>query len=62
LDLNSKKSQKTITSVNDLRFEYNPTSTSKSISLASNYIDVKGNTYFGTLTLPPYSSVVLIKN
>ena len=62
LDAHSTISSKTITSVNDLRFEYNPTGTSKSVSLTGNYIDVKGNAYSGTLTLAPYSSVVLIKN
>jgi len=62
LDSNSKKSPKTITNVNDIRFEYNPASTSKTITLSGNYIDVKGNAYSGTLTLQPYSSIVLIKN
>jgi hypothetical protein len=62
LDTNSKKSPKTITNVNDIRFEYNPTSSSKTISLGGNYIDVKGATYSGSVTLQPFTSVVLIKN
>ncbi len=61
-DINSKKSPKTITNVNDLRFEYNPTSSNKTISLGANYIDLKGNSYNGSVMLAPYSSTVLIKN
>jgi hypothetical protein len=60
-DVTSHKSPKSITSTNDLRFEYNATSSSKVISLDANYIDVKGTNYNGTITLAPYSSAVLIK-
>jgi len=61
-DANSKKSPKAITTVNDLRFEYNETSVSKTISLGANYIDVANVSYPGTITLAPYTSAVLIKN
>ncbi|MGV8171743.1 MAG: LamG-like jellyroll fold domain-containing protein [Candidatus Woesearchaeota archaeon] len=61
-DANSKKSPKAITTSSDIRFEYNPTGSSKSVSLGSNYIDVTGKSYPGSVTLGPYSSVVLIKN
>jgi hypothetical protein len=61
-DANSKESPKSVTDVNDLRFEYNATNQSKTISLDANYIDVKGNNYNGSITLAPYSSAVLIKN
>ena len=61
-DAGSKKSPKTITTVNDLRFEYNETSVSKTISLGANYIDVANVSYPGTITLAPYTSAVLIKN
>lgn len=61
-DANSQKSPKTITNVNDLRFEYNETSVSKTISLGANYIDVANVSYPGTITLAPYTSAVLIKN
>jgi parallel beta-helix repeat protein len=60
-DANSKESPKSITDLNDLRFEYNATSSSKTISLDANYIDVKNNAYNGSVTLAPYTSVVLIK-
>ena len=62
LDANSKKSPKTITDVNDLKFEYNATSFNKTISLDANYIDVTGKSYPGTIILAAYSSVVLIRN
>ncbi len=61
-DGNSSSSSKTISNVSDLRFEYNPTSQSKTISLDASYVDAKGNSYDGSITLAPYSSAVLIKN
>ncbi len=61
-DANSLKSPKTITDVNDLRFEYNETALNKVVSLPYNYMDVTGATYNGTITLAPYTSAVLIRN
>ncbi|MEO8822158.1 MAG: T9SS type A sorting domain-containing protein [Ginsengibacter sp.] len=61
-DGSSKGSPKTISNVNDLRFEYNATSSSKTIQLDANYIDVKYNSYNGSITLAPYTSAVLIRN
>jgi parallel beta-helix repeat protein len=61
-DSHSKKSPKTVTNLNDIRFEYNPTTSSKTISLDGNYIDAKGTSYSGSVTLAPFSSVILIKN
>ena len=60
-DAHSHKSPKTITDVNDLRFEYNASNSSKTISLGGTYIDVKNTSYTGSVTLAPWSSVVLIK-
>ena len=60
-DANSKKSPKTITKADDLKLEYNPTKVNKTIALDGNYIDVKNVSYNGTITLAPYTSVVLIK-
>lgn len=60
-DGNSKEAPKTISDENELRFEYNPTKQSKTISLDATYIDVKGNNYNGSITLAPYSSAVLIR-
>ena len=44
-----------------IRFEYNATELSKTISLSSNYIDVKGNPYSGSVTLQPFSSIILMQ-
>ena len=60
-DANSQGSPKSISDLKDLRFEYNATSSSKTINLDANYIDVKNNVYNGSVTLAPYTSVVLIK-
>lgn len=61
-DKNSKGAPKAIKNVDELRFEYNATSTFKTITLDANYIDVKGVVYNGIISLAPYSSVVLIRN
>jgi hypothetical protein len=61
-DANSQQAAITITDVNLLRFEYNATNQSKTISLGANYIDVKGNNYNGSITLAPYTSAALIRN
>ncbi len=48
--------------INDLiHFEYNPSAATRTISLADKYIDVNSKQYSGSLTLPPFSSVILIK-
>ncbi|OQY93813.1 MAG: hypothetical protein B6D37_10140 [Sphingobacteriales bacterium UTBCD1] len=59
-DINSKISPKSISDVNDLRFEFNATSSPKTVNLGATYIDVTGKTYNGSVTLQPYTSVVLI--
>lgn len=41
-------------------FEYNPTKGEKTISLNGTYVDAKNRTYSGKMTLPPFSSVVLL--
>ena len=60
-DTHSHKSPVVIRDVNDLRFEYNPTSLSHTIALPFNYIDVKNVSYNGSITLAPYTSAILIK-
>ena len=61
-DANSNKSPLRITDANDLRFEYNGTNVNKTISLPFNYVDVRGATYNGKITLKPFTSLVLIKS
>jgi parallel beta-helix repeat protein len=61
-DINSQKSPQSISSESDLQFEYNAGNTTKSVSLPYPMIDVKGTKYVGTVTLQPYTSVVLMKD
>lgn len=61
-DLGSNKSPLTVSDTNAIRFEYNPSSSNKTISLDANYVDVKNNSYNGSITLAPYTSAVLIRN
>jgi len=62
-DANSKTSPLKFTSNPDenIRFEYNATQTPKVIALTHEYIDVKSTNYSGSITLQPYTSVVLLK-
>lgn len=60
-DAHSKTSPVAITDTNNLRFEYNASSSSKTINLGATYIDMMNNSYNGSITLAPYSSAVLIK-
>jgi len=57
---NSKKSPKTITSTADLRFEYNATTSNKTVNIGGTYMDVTGKSYSSSITLSPYTSIVLI--
>jgi hypothetical protein len=59
-DLSSYKSL--ITDINSLQFKFNETKTIKTITLSQPMVDVKGTKYVGTLTLQPYTSVVLMKD
>lgn len=61
-DANSKKSPKSITDVNDLRFEFNATIYNKTIFLDASYMDIKSEIYNGNITLEPFSSAILIKS
>ncbi len=42
-------------------YQYNNTTTSKTFSLSGTYLDVYGKVYTNSVTIPAYSSVVLIK-
>lgn len=61
-DAHSHTSPLTITDVSKLRFEYNNTNVDKNVSLGgSSYIDMTGAAYSGTVTLPAFTSLVLIQ-
>lgn len=59
-DANSKKSPISITDPNKVRFEYNASSSNKEIILDAGYIDIKGTKFSGSITLLPFSSVILL--
>ncbi|HMO33806.1 MAG TPA: right-handed parallel beta-helix repeat-containing protein, partial [Lacibacter sp.] len=59
-DPNSRRSPRTISSLDSIRFYYNETSSPRSFGLGANFIDMKGVLYPGTITLPPHSGTVLV--
>jgi parallel beta-helix repeat protein len=61
-DANSTKSPQSVSSDSDMRYEYNATSTTKTVSLSHPMMDMKGVKYSGSITLQPYKSVVLVKD
>jgi hypothetical protein len=61
-EASSRTAGVTVTTTNDLRFDYNATGSSTGVSLGGNsYQDAFGNSYSGTLSLAAWSSKVLIK-
>jgi hypothetical protein len=61
-DSHAVKSYQTLTTDSDLQFEYNETNSPKNINLTQGMIDVYGTKYLGTISLPAYSSLVLMKD
>ncbi len=59
-DGGSKKTAVQIPDQSFVRFEY-ATSSARTISLDAVYLDVKGNGYSNSVTLAPYTSIILIK-
>jgi len=59
-DRNSKKSPVTVSDTSKIDFYYNPTTSNKVISLSQPMIDVKGTRYSESITLLPYTSVILL--
>lgn len=59
-DLNSNKSPASVPGADHILFEYNSTSAPKTVALNGNYIDIKNQSYNGSITLEPYSSVILL--
>lgn len=61
-DAHSVVTPKTITNTNNLLFKYNATSAPVNINLnTTNYVDALGKIYKDSVTLNPYSSIILIK-
>lgn len=61
-DSNSTISPKAVLDTSYFRFEYNTTSLNKTITLDQTYISVSGNVYSSTITLLPFTSIILIKS
>ena len=57
---NSRSTSIPVKDVKKIRFEYNATSSAKDINLDTTYVDVKGKKYSGTISLAPFTSVILI--
>ena len=47
---------------NNIIFAYNNTTSPKLVKVGKNYVDVKNNKYSGSVTLAPFTSIILIKN
>jgi len=60
-DVHSRTSPKGITDVNDCMLVYNATSSTVTKSISNICIDMASNSFNGTITLPPYSSAILLK-
>lgn len=61
LDAHSHKSFMEVKSPNDILFYYNASFVPKKISLNQPVVDIKGVKYQGSVTLPPFSSIVLLR-
>lgn len=59
-DRNSKKSAVTVSDTSKIDFYFNPSTSNKIISLSQPMIDVTGKKYSGSVTLLPYTSVILM--
>lgn len=59
-DRNSKKSAVTVSDTSRIDFYYNPSTSNRVISLSQPMVDVIGKKYSGSVTLMPYTSVILM--
>ena len=59
-DANSRKSPVAIRNINDIMIEYNATKLTRIITLEQPMIDVKGTKYVNSITLLPFTSVILM--
>lgn len=60
-DAGSTGSPLIVSDASKIRFEYNETGSPKTITLGTSYVDMRNVSYPSTITIPPYSSVVLLK-
>jgi parallel beta-helix repeat protein len=60
-DAHSKKTPVTLTDINLIRFEYNSSDSDKIITLNGPYIGVDSAVYLQSVSLKPYTSIILIR-
>jgi hypothetical protein len=61
LDANSHLSPITVSDASKILFEYNETLANKVISLVGTYVKLDGTAVAGSITLAPYTSIILLK-
>lgn len=60
-DIHSNKAYAAVTNVNNISFYYNPTNSSSTVALGNyTYKDVAGVSYTGNISLPAWSSMILM--
>lgn len=59
-DAHSKKTFATVSDTSKIKFKYNAGSSSKTITLDKTYIGINGTKYSKSVTLAPYSSLILL--
>lgn len=59
-DLTSKKSPIALSDTSKIDFYYNPSTSNRVITLTQPMIDIRGTRYSGSVTLLPYSSIILM--
>ncbi len=60
-DLHTKKTPIAVNNTNNILFEYNASTSSKTIRLNGTYESLTGTKYTNSVTLAPYSSIILLK-
>ena len=59
--MHSKKTPVSVSDTSDVLFEYNASTSSKTIKLKGTYIGLNGVKYAGNIQLEPYSSIILLR-
>jgi hypothetical protein len=60
-DLHTKKTPVPVSDTSHILFQYNASTSSKTIQLNGTYVSVTGTKYTNSVTLAPYTSIILLK-
>jgi parallel beta-helix repeat protein len=60
-DLHTKKTPVAVSDTSHILFQYNASTSSKTIKLNGTYVSVAGTKYTNSVTLAPYTSIILLK-